>query len=77
LVQDGHIAGATLDVFAEEPLPAEHLFWREPRISLTPHIAALTMREESVRSVAGKIAALERGTELAEIAGVVDVTKGY
>lgn len=74
LIQQGHIAGATLDVFAEEPLPAEHAFWQEPRISLTPHIAALTMIEESVVQIARNMQALEQG---APVTGVVDLTRGY
>jgi glyoxylate/hydroxypyruvate reductase A len=74
LVQSGHIAGATLDVFNQEPLPAEHPFWREPRITITPHVAAATLRGDSVRQIAGKILQLERG---AAIAGMVDRTKGY
>jgi glyoxylate/hydroxypyruvate reductase A len=74
LVQNGHIAAATLDVFHEEPLPAAHPFWQEPRITITPHIAALTLRGDSVRQIAGKIRALERGEP---IAGVVDRIKGY
>ncbi|HEY8024796.1 MAG TPA: glyoxylate/hydroxypyruvate reductase A [Burkholderiaceae bacterium] len=74
LVQDGHIAAATLDVVDEEPLPPSHPFWHEPRITLTPHIAALTLRDESARQIAGKIAALERGEA---VAGTVDRLKGY
>ncbi len=74
LVQDGHITAATLDVTDEEPLPPEHPFWREPRITLTPHIAALTLRDESARQIAGKIALLERGDA---VPGTVDRVKGY
>jgi glyoxylate/hydroxypyruvate reductase A len=74
LVQNGHIAAATLDVFREEPLPPAHPFWQEPKITITPHIAALTLRGDSVRQIAGKIRALERGEP---IAGVVDRTRGY
>lgn len=74
LIKSGHIAGATLDVFRNEPLPKQHPFWQEPRISITPHIAALTLYNESIRQIAGKIAALERGEP---IAGVVDKQRGY
>lgn len=74
LVQDGHIAGATLDVFDEEPLPPQHPFWQEPRITVTPHMAALTLRDESALQIAGKIRALQRGKA---VAGVVDRTRGY
>lgn len=74
LIKSGHIAGATLDVFRNEPLPAQHPFWYEPRINITPHIAALTLYNESIRQIAGKIAALERGET---IMGVVDRERGY
>ncbi|MBC7499888.1 MAG: glyoxylate/hydroxypyruvate reductase A [Herminiimonas sp.] len=74
LVQSRHIAGATLDVFNEEPLPAAHPFWHEPRITITPHMAALTLRGDSVRQIAEKMHALERGET---IAGIVDLSKGY
>jgi D-2-hydroxyacid dehydrogenase (NADP+) len=36
-LQDGRIAGAALDVFAQEPLPAEHPFWNMERVLITPH----------------------------------------
>ncbi|WBS02943.1 glyoxylate/hydroxypyruvate reductase A [Pseudoduganella sp. SL102] len=66
-IQSGHIAGATLDVFRNEPLPRQHPFWDEPRITITPHIAALTLRDESVRQIAGKIGQLERGEPVADV----------
>lgn len=38
----GHIAGAGLDTFAQEPPPADHPFFSEPRLALTPHIGGVT-----------------------------------
>lgn len=73
-VKSGHIAGATLDVFRNEPLPVQHPFWGEPRITITPHIAALTLRGESVKQIAGKIGQLERGEPIAD---VIDRRMGY
>lgn len=70
----GKLAGAMLDVFIEEPLPANHAFWREPRITITPHISALTLLDESVEQIAGKIRAIERGEA---VGGVVDRERGY
>ncbi|AXA93344.1 glyoxylate/hydroxypyruvate reductase A [Massilia sp. YMA4] len=66
-IRSGHIAGATLDVFRNEPLPLQHPFWQEPRITITPHIAALTLRDESVRQMAQKIMQLEQGLPCADI----------
>ena len=74
LIRCGHLAGATLDVFRHEPLPAPHPFWDEPRITITPHISARTVLHDSVRQIAAKIAALENG---APVADVVDRMKGY
>lgn len=74
LLDSGHLAGATLDVFRTEPLPASHGFWNHPTITLTPHTSARTLREESIAQISGKILALERGDP---IAGVVDATRGY
>ncbi|VVD94920.1 glyoxylate/hydroxypyruvate reductase A [Pandoraea capi] len=73
-LESGQIAGATLDVFRTEPLPAEHPFWRTPGVTVTPHISALTLRDETVAQIAGKIAALARGET---ITGIVDLTRGY
>ena len=77
LLDSGHLAGATLDVFRTEPLPAAHPFWNHPKITVTPHTSARTLREESIEQIAGKIHALESGALLASIAGVVDPKKGY
>jgi glyoxylate/hydroxypyruvate reductase len=74
LIRSNHIAGATLDVFRNEPLPAQHPFWDEPRITITPHISAVTLREEAVRQIADKIAAFEAGQPVADI---VDRALGY
>jgi len=74
LIHSGHISGAMLDVFRTEPLPADHPFWREPKITLTPHISARTLREESIAQIVGKIDALQRGQA---VVGVVSVARGY
>ena len=74
LLDSGHLAGATLDVFRTEPLPVGHPFWGHPAITVTPHTSARTLRDESIAQIAGKIAALERGEP---VAGVVDPARGY
>jgi phosphoglycerate dehydrogenase-like enzyme len=37
-LREGHLLGAGLDVFREEPLPSDHPLWREPRALITPHM---------------------------------------
>jgi glyoxylate/hydroxypyruvate reductase A len=70
----GHLAGATLDVFREEPLPSGHPFWHHPRITLTPHTSAVTLVEDSIAQVADKIRRLERGES---VTGLVDRVRAY
>jgi D-3-phosphoglycerate dehydrogenase len=41
-LNSGKVAAAALDVFSEEPLPAEHPFRKHPAITLTPHLGAST-----------------------------------
>jgi glyoxylate/hydroxypyruvate reductase len=74
LMRTGHIEAATLDVFRHEPLPAQHPFWKEPRITITPHISALTLRRESVQQIAGKMRQLAKGEAVAD---VIDRSIGY
>lgn len=47
-LDSGQLAGAALDVFATEPLPAAHPFWTHPNILVTPHDAS----DVSLRAVA-------------------------
>ncbi len=74
LLLEGHLAGACLDVFREEPLPAGHAFWSETRITMTPHIAARTLRANSLAQIAGKIRDHQAGKP---IDGIVDPARGY
>ena len=74
LLDSGHLVGATLDVFRTEPLPAGHPFWQHPKITVTPHTSARTLREESIAQIAGKIEALQQGRP---IRGEVDPVRGY
>ncbi len=77
LIDAGHLAGATLDVFREEPLPAVHPFWHHPKITVTPHISAITLLAESAAQIAGKIRQIEAGSPVDQIDGVVDAARGY
>ena len=68
------IAGAMLDVFEQEPLPAAHPFWRHSKVIVTPHVAAPTLASESEAQVVENIRRLERGDPPL---GLVDRKKGY
>jgi glyoxylate/hydroxypyruvate reductase A len=74
LLDGGHLAGATLDVFRAEPLPPGHPFWHHPRIILTPHTSAVTVVDDSIAQIAAKIRRLERGEP---VTGIVDRARGY
>ena len=74
LLDQGHMAGATLDVFRVEPLPPDHAFWRHPQIVVTPHTSARTLRDESVAQIASKIQSVYAGLP---IEGRVDKVRGY
>jgi glyoxylate/hydroxypyruvate reductase A len=74
LLDSAHLAGATLDVFRVEPLPKSHPFWGHPKITLTPHTSARTLRSESIAQIARKMATLEQG---GQVAGVVNPDRGY
>nr|WP_288853172.1 glyoxylate/hydroxypyruvate reductase A [uncultured Acidovorax sp.] len=73
-IDSGHVAGATLDVFRTEPLPAGHAFWTHPRITVTPHTSARTLRDESIAQIARKMVALEHGET---VAGILNPARGY
>ncbi len=74
LLDSGQLAGALLDVFRQEPLPPEHAFWHHPKVVMTPHTSARTLRETSIAQIVGKIAAMQVG---AQVGGMVDLQGGY
>lgn len=73
-LEAGHLSHAVLDVFATEPLPADHPFWQHPAITVLPHAAAQTDPRSAAAVVAANVRALKAGEPLQHR---VDVTKGY
>lgn len=74
LLDTGQLAGATLDVFATEPLPPDHPFWRRREIVITPHVSAETELEPAIEQVTDKIARWSRGET---VSGGIDRARGY
>lgn len=60
----GQIAGATLDVFRDEPLPPDHPFWGHPKVLITPHIASIGDPESSAPQVVENIRRARAGEPL-------------
>jgi glyoxylate/hydroxypyruvate reductase len=73
-LDSGHLQRAVLDVFAVEPLPAAHAFWRHPRVTVLPHVAALTDERSAAGVVAAHLRALARGDPVPHL---VDRARGY
>jgi glyoxylate/hydroxypyruvate reductase A len=73
-LDSGQIAGASLDVFETEPLPAEHRFWTHPSVSVTPHCCAVTHPKSASRTIAAGIRRDQQGLPLLNLA---DRDRGY
>src|SRR6516164_4266960 len=72
---DGNvIAHATLDVFATEPLPADHPFWSNPHVTITPHVCGPLVAEDVVPHFIANYEAFSRGHLLKNI---IDLEKQY
>lgn len=73
-LDSGKLSGAALDVFRTEPLPADHPFWRHPKILVSPHVAAPTHADSAVTQMTEAIRRHERGDPLPHL---VDRDAGY
>jgi glyoxylate/hydroxypyruvate reductase len=73
-LDSGRLRHAVLDVFNVEPLPPGHRFWSHARVTVTPHVAALTNPQTAAGFVAENLRRLASGEPLL---GLVDRTRGY
>lgn len=73
-LESGKVKAAMLDVFHQEPLPADNPLWAHPRVVITPHVAAVTRPAEAIAFIAQTIGQVERGEKTK---GLVDRTRGY
>ena len=75
-IESGHIGGAALDVYEEEPLPGDHPLWKQKQVLLTPHVAGVSpeiqgRREDAIVENARRFSVGE------PLLNVVDKEKGY
>lgn len=73
-LEQGHIGGASLDVFSTEPLPQDHPFWRHPKVLVTPHEASVLPASALVTSLQQSLHETQAGLPLST---GVDRSKGY
>ena len=73
-LDSGHIAGAALDVFEPEPLPAEHRFWGHEKVLVWPHASSITIPRSAAPQVVENIHRLRQGRALINL---VDFSAGY
>jgi glyoxylate/hydroxypyruvate reductase A len=73
-LDEGTLAGVTLDVFPTEPLPATSPLWAHPNVTITPHNSAASVPEEVVGYIVKQIERFEAGHALEN---VIDRASGY
>jgi len=73
-LEEGRLAGAVLDVFQQEPLPADHVFWRTKNLLITSHTAALSIPDDIAPVFIDNYQRFRRGEPLKHR---VDFDRGY
>lgn len=74
LLNKGHLSGACLDVFNEEPLPKTHPFWKHAKIQITPHVASVSDPNSVVPQLIENYLRLH---DCKPLLNAVDLSKGY
>ena len=75
-LDSGHLAGCVLDVFGSEPLPADHEFWCNPRVFITPHVSGVShgFWEREMALILENVDRYKKGERLRNL---VDMESGY
>ena len=50
-IKSNKIFFASLDVFKKEPLTKSHIFWTHPNVTVTPHIASITVVDSAIEQM--------------------------
>lgn len=74
MIEKGHLSGASLDVYHQEPLPKGHPYWDHPKIHMTPHCASVSDPDSIVPQILENYQRLIAGEELLNL---VSRIKGY
>jgi phosphoglycerate dehydrogenase-like enzyme len=75
-LRSGAIGGAALDVFAQEPLPADNPLWTLPNVLLSPHVSGFTP-EYDARAMSLFAENLRRYLAGEKLLNVVELERGY
>lgn len=74
LLNNGHIDAAYLDVFKQEPLPKDHVFWQQKGVFITPHVSAVTNVETAVSQI---VENYQRVNSKKQMINCIDRKSGY
>ena len=73
-LDSGHLRGTVIDVFEQEPLPADNPLWTAPGVVVTPHMATMAAFDVVASQIARNVAQLRAG---APLFNQVDMARGY
>ncbi len=74
MLDNGHLSGACLDVYHQEPLATDHPFWKHDKIHMTPHYASVSDTQSVVPQIVENYRRLQLGEPLLNL---VSKERGY
>ncbi len=74
MLDNGHLSGAGLDVYHEEPLPTSHPFWQHEKVHMTPHYASVSDPKFVVPQIVENYRRLQ---DAKEVLNEISRDKGY